>query len=109
MFIIDEPTVDAVEDGGDGTTVNRPVGNVENTIWLREIALWAFVEAISIEWLRRAGRAKGRKSVEELDVKSGDLVDIYWAPARKDLSGWRGPCKVVDNEEDAEGRITVKW
>eukprot|EP00969_Alexandrium_andersonii_P235901 10415162-Alexandrium_andersonii.AAC.1 len=43
----------------------------------------------------------------ERTYKFGDVVDVWRAPARKDLEGWRGPAVVAD--PSGSGVATVKW
>ena len=58
----------------------------------------------------RAMRARSRKTAEEFDFKTGDLVDIF-RDQNKNLSGWRGPARITDcTPETLEGgKIHVDW
>ena len=47
-----------MEDGGE-PEAGIPVGNISHTVRLREIAIRAFIESISLDRLRRASREKG--------------------------------------------------
>ena len=37
----------------------------------------------------------------------GQEVDVWREPSRKDLSGWRGPCRI--SEPTGDGQVTVAW
>ena len=69
-------------------------------------ALLGGTAADRLEW---ALRSKARTSGESLDVKPGDMVDIWRPPYTKDCSGWLGPEKVVNVTEIANGNVDVKW
>ncbi len=51
LFPMDSDTLDAIEDGGTGDDRPgaQPTGNLSHTIRLREIALRAFLEAITLD------------------------------------------------------------
>ena len=71
-------------------------------------------EATAWAKAHRAGQTKARKTAEALELKVGDLVDVYRipkGPMAKDLEGWRGPAKVLDctPETLAEGKLWVRW
>ncbi|MDA8583858.1 hypothetical protein N9L68_06475 [bacterium] len=50
----------------------------------------------SSDRLRRIMDSKTRVALEQLDLKQGDLVDIWRKRATKDESGWRNPATVVE-------------
>ena len=76
---------------------------------LRELAVIAMVEAQSKARLALAEHARTRVSAQQLELSPGDLVDLYRAPANKDLSGWRGPCRVASTSQADDGIISVQW
>eukprot|EP00971_Amphidinium_carterae_P150727 2988388-Amphidinium_carterae.1 len=75
---------------------------------MREIAVISIVEENSRQRLSRAMRHHTRPSGEELDFKIGELVDVWFPPNNKEVSGWKGPARVVSTQP-AEGNITVRW
>ena len=87
-----------VEDGG-----RDPVAR------LREIAVATMMEGTAHDRLQRALRSKAGTPGQQLELKPGDLVDVYRAPYTKDHSGWLGPATVVNTTEIDKGSIDVKW
>jgi len=73
---------------------------------VRTRAIQAFQEGIHQARLLRAQHGRPRTELQQL-YKVGSIVDIFRRPVRKDLTGWRGPCTIVDMSGD--GTVTVKW
>ena len=65
------------------------------------------IQTTSRQRMERASKSKTRKASERLDLKRGDLVDIWRDPATKDLSGWRGPGTVIDSPSG--NAVDVRW
>jgi hypothetical protein len=84
-------------------------GPARHATRLREIAIATMVESTSQERIKRALHNHSRTNAEQLELQVNDLVDIFRTPANKDLSGWRGPCRVVNTTGVSEGYIDVKW
>ena len=85
------------------------VGSSRHSVRLREIALEAIVSATAQARIRRAEESKTRVSLQALDLRAGDHVEIWRQPSQKDLTGWRGPCIVVSAHDVDSGYIDVKW
>ena len=85
------------------------IGSSRHSVRLREIALEAIVSATAQARIRRAEEGKTRVSAQALDLRVGELVEIWRQPAQKDLTGWRGPCTVVSVHDVDSGHIDVKW
>ena len=75
---------------------------------LREIAVEAIVQEHSRSRIQRALRHHTRPPLEWKELEPGSSVDIWFEPANKETSGWRGPAKVVSLQPD-EGNVTVRW
>ena len=45
---------------------------------------------------------------EVLDYKPKDLVEFYRPPNKKDVSGWMGPARVLENLPD-RGQVKIMW
>ena len=71
----------------------------------RKIAMKAVQMAIHEERMARSMRGKG-PAVDKDQLKPGMKIDVYERPLRKDDSGWRGPCTVLD---ETEGTADYKW
>ena len=76
---------------------------------LRELAVGAIVQGNAEDRLKLAARTKTRSTGQLLNLKPGDMVDIWRDPPNKDITGWRGPCQVVSLDRLDEGVIDVKW
>ncbi|CAK0851968.1 unnamed protein product [Prorocentrum cordatum] len=59
--------------------------------------------------LKIAARTRTRPAAQLGDLRVGDSVDIFRDPPNKDVTGWRGPCKVVAMDRADEGTIDVRW
>ena len=84
-----------------------PDGISRNSIRIREIACEEMLQVTSKERAERASRSKTRRAVQLEKYEVDDKVEIFRAPANKDTSGWRGPCKVTHVAED--GTVHVIW
>ena len=73
----------------------------------------AVQEAIVCERINRVANAKGRVGAVDVDsptkYKCGDLCDIWRDPLSKDITGWRGPCEVVNDTKQDKGKLGVEW
>ena len=95
------PDLDAPqEDGiaGAGRTLQR----------IRQVSLQKMIEATALAKINRALNSKTSASGEQLDFKPGELVDHYSTPSQKDISGWRGPAKVIRTLDKA-GIVEMEW
>ena len=45
---------------------------------------------------------------EAHDYKIGDLVDFFRTQSTNDVSGWKGPAKIIDNTNISRGTVTVR-
>ena len=98
---LDTANVSAMDDSKGGIP-----GISRHAIRLREIAVSSIVQATAQSRMQIAERTKTRLSAEHLDLRSGDLIDVFRDPSRKDLSGWRGPATVINVDE---GTVNLKW
>jgi hypothetical protein len=76
---------------------------------LREIAVQKMVEGSAKTRINNALRSKTQAPAQLLSLQTGDLVDFYRPPTRKDDPGWIGPAKVVNISEAERGHVDVKW
>ena len=76
---------------------------------LRELALQSMLSATAASRLKVAESHKTRLAGQLLNLNVGDLIDIYRTPAKKELSGWRGPAKVLSTSRIEEGIIDILW
>ena len=78
---------------------------------VREISLATMIEVTAGERIKRSLDSQSRPAGETFDYKNGDLVDVYRKPLNKDISGWRGPAKVVDASPESlhDGVIHTRW
>jgi hypothetical protein len=53
-----------------------------------------------------AENSKSQASGQLRDLQPGDSVDVHRVPAQKDLSGWRGPAKVLSVRNIDQGLLT---
>ena len=84
-----------------------PDGISRDSIRIREIACEEMLQVTSKERAERAARSKTRRAVQLERYEVDDKVEIFRAPANKDTSGWRGPCKITHVAED--GTVHVTW
>ena len=97
---------------GRGAAVDDETGGVESSRHvhrLREISVANIVQNQAKSRLELAARTKTRGTGQLLDLRPGDAVDIYRDPPNKDITGWRGPCKIVSLDRLDEGVIEVRW
>ena len=76
---------------------------------LREINLSSIIQATAADRMKRALDARTTPAIQDLELETGDLVDVYRQPPAKDMPGWRGPCTVVSAASPDTGHITVRW
>ena len=57
---------------------------------LREIAVQTMVEQTALQRIQRAANSKTLRAGEQLNLKVGDLVDVFRPAKQKDAPGWRG-------------------
>lgn len=74
---------------------------------IREIAAAKIIEAAARPRLERAVHHRTIPAGENLEFDVDDVVDIWYDPPHKEISGWRGPAKVL-SLNDGEGNITVQ-
>ncbi len=67
------------------------------------------IEGSARERLGRAMNTRTTMAAQSLDLKVGDEVDFYKAPASKDVSGWYGPAQVVDVSRAVRGIVSVRY
>ena len=73
---------------------------------VRTIAINNMIQATTIARVGRSLRSKTHLGVEQSGIRENDLVDVYRTPSSKDVSGWRGPYKVVRLEPE-RGQVIV--
>ena len=89
-----------------------PRGGARHAARVREIALQQMIEGTAQAKMKHALETNARMPGQVLELQPGDLVDIYRKPTgehAKDLTGWKGPCKVTDVTNIEDGTIGVKW
>lgn len=96
---LEQASISAIDDH-DPTSTSRHVTR------LREIAVASMVQSTAQARMRLAENSRTRMASEVLDLQPGTLVDIFRQPSRKDLSGWRGPCEVINCDA---GVVHVLW
>ena len=94
----------AITDGEGGIR-----GASRHSVRLREIAIANIAESQASQRLKQAERSQSRLTGELLDLRCGELVDIFRQPQNKDLTGWRGPASIVDVTTIPHGHISVRW
>ena len=62
-------------------------GISHHAIRLREITISSMVQATAQSRMQLAERTKTRMSAEHMDLRTGDLIDVFRDPSRKDPSG----------------------
>jgi hypothetical protein len=98
-----------LENAGISSISDGASGTARHVVRLRELAISAMVEATAQSRMRMAENSKTRMSGELLGLEPEDQVDLYRKPARKDLSGWRGPAEIVSVNDIPRGMISLKW
>lgn len=100
----EEASVEQADDSTGGIA-----GASRHAMRVREMAMEAMLKATATDRATRAARSRTRRPLESLELKSGDLVDVYRTIDRKGTSAWRGPCVVVDTTTASRGVISVRW
>lgn len=90
-------------DDESGGSLSRHVHRV------REISLMNIVRGNAQERMKLAMDSRTRPAIQLTDLKEGQQVDIYRDPPNKDVSGWRGPSKIVSLDRADEGIVEVRW
>ena len=98
----ENPTVSQVDDTDGGATARHIVR-------LREIAVQTMVEQTALQRIQRAANSKTLRAGEQLNLKVGDLVDVFRPAKQKDAPGWRGPARVIGLHNLSEGFADVSW
>ena len=80
-----------------------------HVIRLREISIQNMIEGTAQERIKRAAATQARPSGELMNLKPGDMIDIYRQPKQKDLVGWRGPAEVISTHNISDGYVEAKW
>ena len=75
---------------------------------VREIAAATIIEVTALSRLQRADRHKTVAALERSGFQVGGLVDIWYEPTTKDVSGWKGPAQIATINHD-EGNVTVRF
>ena len=75
---------------------------------VREIAAATIIEVTALSRLQRADRHKTVAALERSGYQVGGLVDIWYEPTTKDVSGWKGPAQIATINND-EGNVTVRF
>jgi hypothetical protein len=75
---------------------------------VREVALQRIIEATAVSRIRRALRSHTTTPGELHDYSPGGLVDFWRPTAKKDLSGWHGPARVIQNVPE-RGHVKLHW
>eukprot|EP00435_Cladocopium_sp_Y103_P028975 s3195_g7.t1 len=76
---------------------------------IRRLAISSMIQATADTKARIAEASKTRRSGEMLELKLGDLVELYRKPVTKDAVGWHGPAEVVNLTSLQDGLLHVKW
>ena len=75
---------------------------------VRIVTCSAICIAIIGERINNAGSARerigARGDSSAIKYANGDFCDIWRDPHAKDLTGWRGPCEVVNATKQHEGK-----
>ena len=64
------------------------------------------IQTTAMARLGRSLSTRTQQGVSEPGIRENDLVDVWRRPTTKDVSGWKGPYKVVRLEPD-RGQIIV--
>ena len=83
-------------------------GTIRHSLRLREIVTEAMVQATAAMRAQRAMQTRTLSAGQSREYKTHDLVDFYRPPNNKDICGWMGPAKVVDNSHPEHGTITIR-
>jgi hypothetical protein len=100
-----------LEGGYNGSLVDdqsRPESDCRGVSRTRELAACNIIESTARMRMERANKHKTRPAVETMEHAAGNLVDIWFDPTTKDVSGWRGPAKIATVNTE-EGNITVRY
>ena len=81
--------------------------NTRHHARVREIAAMNIIEATARARLVRADKHNTRLAAERLQFQPGYLCDIWFEPANKDQTGWRGPAE-VQSINAADGNLSVR-
>ena len=76
---------------------------------LREVSVGSAVTAMADHRLKLANKSKTPLAGEQLELSTGDQVEIYRKSSQKDRPGWVGPATVTDLTDIQHGKVTVKW
>ena len=102
--LTDRPGLSALDDAeGEMTGIDRHVHTV------REVAVQSMVQATAQQRATLALKSKARLSIEELELKTGDLVEFWRTPSHKDTPGWKGPARVTDLSQTEHGTVGTSW
>ena len=58
------------------------------------------VQTTAIARVGRSLSTKTQPGVEQSGIRENDLVDVWRQPPTKDVSGWKGPYKVIRLEPE---------
>ena len=77
---------------------------------IRMVSLQKTIEATALAKIKRALDSKTSVSGQEENYQPGELVDQYTDQTykEKDVTGWRGPATVIENQPD-RGRVKLEW
>ena len=59
--------------------------------------------------LKLANKSKTPLAGEQLQLSTGDQVEVYRISSQKERPGWVGPATVTDLTDIQHGKVTVKW
>ena len=76
---------------------------------LREVSVQATIEGSARARLLRSEHTKSTVSAAKLNLQLGELVDFYREPSTKHVSGWYGPAKIVDLDNQTRGIVSVRY
>ena len=76
---------------------------------LRDVSVQATIEGSARARLLRSEHTKTTVSAAKLNLQLGELVDFYREPSTKDVSGWYGPAKIVDLDNQTRGIVSVRY
>ena len=82
----------------------QPSDAMAEKLKIKAAARHAFIEVMNEVQLHQMMKHRQRCTEE---FKIGDEIDIWRAPGKKSISGWRGPAEITSINK--EGRITASW
>ena len=85
-----------------------PVGSRE-VHRVREASVQAAIHASALRRIKLAETSKTPLTLESLELKQGDDVEIFRKQGVKDRPGWVGPAKVISTGRTSEGTVTVDY